>query len=496
MAGFVGAIDQGTTSTRFVIIDREGRVVSSHQEEHRQYFPRSGWVEHDPIEIWEKTGSVISGALESAGLAPTDLAAVGIANQRETTVLWDRATGTPVAPAVVWQDTRTDALCRQLAGNAGPDRYRRVTGLPLATYFAGPKARWLLDNVAGVRERAEAGEILFGTVDTWLIWNLTGTHLTDVTNASRTLLMDLHTLQWDPGIAAEMEIPTVMLPDIRPSVAVYGEGRGPLAGVPIAGVLGDQQASLFGHACHRPGDAKNTYGTGCFMLLNTGETPVPSRHGLLTTVGYQVEGRPAVYALEGSVAVAGAAVQWLRDRMGLIGSAAEVEALAGSVDDNGGVFFVPAFSGLFAPHWRSDARGIIAGLTGFAGAGHLARAVLEATAYQTLDVLRAMEADGGAPVGVLKADGGMVSNGLLMQFQADLLGVPVVRPAVAETTALGACYAAGLAVGFFEDLAEVAALWGEDRRWEPAMEVVDRERFMAGWERAVSRSLGWVDETE
>jgi glycerol kinase len=496
VAGFVGAIDQGTTSTRFVIIDREGRVVASHQEEHRQSFPRPGWVEHDPMEIWERTGSVISGALETAGLAPSDLAAVGIANQRETTVLWDRVTGEPVAPAVVWQDTRTDALCRQLAGNAGPDRYRQVTGMPLATYFAGPKARWLLDNVAGVRERAEAGEVLFGTIDTWLIWKLTGSHLTDVTNASRTLLMDLHTLQWDPGIAAEMGIPTAMLPGIRPSVAVYGEGRGPLAGVPIAGVFGDQQASLFGHACHRPGDAKNTYGTGCFMLLNTGETPVPSRHGLLTTVGYQVEGRPPVYALEGSVAVAGAAVQWLRDRMGLIGSAEAVEALAGSVDDNGGVFFVPAFSGLFAPHWRSDARGIIAGLTGFAGAGHLARAVLEATAYQTLDVLRAMEADGGVPVEVLKADGGMVRNGLLMQFQADLLGVPVVRPVVAETTALGAGYAAGLAVGFFQDLAEVAALWGEDRRWEPAMEAVDRERLIAGWEGAVSRSLGWVEETE
>jgi len=491
--GYVGAIDQGTTSTRFVILDRRGRLVAMDQQEHRQIYPKPGWVEHDAQEIWQRTLSVIEGAMAEADIAAADLAAVGVANQRETTVLWDRTTGQPVAPAIVWQDTRTDALCRELAGDAGPDRFRATTGLPLATYFAGPKARWLLDHVDGLRERAVAGEVLFGTIDTWLIWNLTGEHVTDVTNASRTMLMDLETLEWDPGIAAEIGVPLAMLPEIRPSVAAYGEGSGPLAGVPIAGDLGDQQSALFGQACHRPGDAKNTYGTGCFMLLNTGERPVPSDHGLLTTVAYQVEGRPAVYALEGSVAVAGAGVQWLRDNLGIIGNAPEVEALAASVDDNGGVYFVPAFSGLFAPYWRSDARGVIAGLTGFATAGHLGRAVLEATAYQTRDVLEAMEADSGVAVASLKVDGGMVANRLLMQFQADLLGVPVVRPVVSETTALGAAYAAGLAVGFFEDLDQVAALWQEDRRWEPAMDISERDRLTAGWAKAVTRTFGWVE---
>jgi len=490
---YVGAIDQGTTSTRFVILDRQGRLVAMDQQEHRQIYPKPGWVEHDAREIWQRTVSVIETAMDGAGITAADLAAVGIANQRETTVLWDHITGVPVGPAIVWQDTRTDGLCRELAGDAGSDRFRATTGLPLATYFAGPKARWLLDHVDGLRERAAAGEVLFGTIDTWLIWNLTGEHVTDVTNASRTMLMDLETLDWDAGIATEIGVPLAMLPQIRPSVAVYGEGRGPLAGVPIAGDLGDQQAALFGQACHRPGDAKNTYGTGCFMLLNTGERPVPSEHGLLTTVAYQMEGRPAVYALEGSVAVAGAGVQWLRDNLGIIGNAPEVEALAASVDDNGGVYFVPAFSGLFAPYWRSDARGVIAGLTGFATAGHLGRAVLEATAYQTRDVLEAMEADSGVGVASLKVDGGMVANRLLMQFQADLLGVSVVRPVMTETTALGASYAAGLAVGFFEDLEQVAALWQEDRRWEPAMDAAERDRLTAGWAKAVARTLGWVE---
>jgi glycerol kinase len=400
-----------------------------------------------------------------------------------------------VAPAVVWQDTRTDGLCRELAGTQGRDRFRAATGLPLATYFAGPKAAWLLDHTDGLRERAEAGEILFGTVDTWLIWNLTGRHITDVTNASRTMLMDLATLEWDAGIAAEIGVPVAMLPEISPSVAVFGEGRGLLEGVPIAGDLGDQQASLFGQACHSKGDAKNTYGTGCFMLLNTGEEPVPSEHGLLSTVGYQIEGRPAVYALEGAVAIAGAAVQWLRDNLGLVEAASEVEALAASVEDNGGAYFVPAFSGLFAPYWRADARGVIAGLTRYVTSGHLARAVLESTAYQVRDVLRAMEADAGVPLGILKADGGMVANELLMQFQADLLDVPVVRPVIAETTALGACYAAGLAVGFFDGLDQVAALWREDRRWTPAMEDAVRERLTAGWAKAVERTFGWVEDT-
>jgi glycerol kinase len=465
------------------------------QQEHRQVFPRPGWVEHDAAEIWDRTRAVVAGALERAGISTGDLAAVGITNQRETTVLWDRATGEPVAPAVVWQDTRTDGLCRELAGTQGRDRFRAATGLPLATYFAGPKAAWLLDHTDGLRERAEAGEILFGTVDTWLIWNLTGRHITDVTNASRTMLMDLATLEWDAGIAAEIGVPVAMLPEISPSVAVFGEGRGLLEGVPIAGDLGDQQASLFGQACHSKGDAKNTYGTGCFMLLNTGEEPVPSEHGLLSTVGYQIEGRPAVYALEGAVAIAGAAVQWLRDNLGLVEAASEVEALAASVEDNGGAYFVPAFSGLFAPYWRADARGVIAGLTRYVTSGHLARAVLESTAYQVRDVLRAMEADAGVPLGILKADGGMVANELLMQFQADLLDVPVVRPVIAETTALGACYAAGLAVGFFDGLDQVAALWQQDRRWTPAIEDAVRERLTAGWAKAVERTFGWVEDT-
>jgi glycerol kinase len=489
---YIGAIDQGTTSTRFVVLDRRGRFVAMDQREHRQIYPKPGWVEHDGAEIWATTREVISAALGEAGLGPRDLASVGITNQRETTVVWDPATGEPLAPAVVWQDTRTAELVRDLGGADGIDRYRAVTGLPLATYFSGPKLRWLLDNVPGLRERAETGDALFGTIDTWLIWNLTGEHVTDVTNASRTLLMRLDSLAWDRAILADLAIPAAMLPEIRPSVAAYGEGRGVLEGVPVAGDLGDQHAALFGQTCFEAGRAKNTYGTGCFMLLNTGTEPVPSTSGLLTTLGYQIEGSPAVYALEGSVAIAGAGVQWLRDNLKLISSAPEVEQLASGVDDNGGVYFVPAFSGLFAPYWRSDARGVIAGLTGYATAGHLARAVLESTAYQTRDVLEAMEADAGVPVEALFVDGGMVVNELLMQFQADVLGVPVIRPTIAETTALGAGYAAGLAVGFFAGLDELSALWAEDRRWQPRMDGEERDLLYEGWKKAVGRTFGWV----
>ena len=493
MKDYVGAIDQGTTSSRFVIVARNGRFVAMDQQEHRQIYPKPGWVEHDAGEIWDRTSAVIEGGLAKAGIAASELAAVGITNQRETTVLWDRATGEPVANAIVWQDTRTDVLCRELGREVGPDRFREITGLPLATYFAGPKARWLLDEVPGLRDRAEAGEIAFGTIDSWLLWNLTGQHITDVTNASRTMLMRLDTLEWSKSTAASMGVPLAMLPEIRPSIAIYGEGRGPLAGVPIAGCLGDQQAAMFGQTAFEPGRAKNTYGTGCFMLLNTGTDRVPSKHGLLTTVAYQQEGLPAIYALEGSVAIAGAGVQWLRDNLRMIESAPDVEPLARSVADNGGVYFVPAFSGLFAPYWRSDARGVIAGLTRYAEAGHLARAVLESTAYQTRDVLEAMEADSGVDVDTLFVDGGMVGNDLLMQFQADILGVGVVRPTIAETTALGAAYAAGIATGFFSDLDQLSALWAEDRRWQPSMAEEQRETLYASWKKAVERTFDWVD---
>jgi glycerol kinase len=462
------------------------------QQEHAQVYPRPGWVEHDAAEIWDRTSQVIDGGLEAAGIDRSQLAAVGITNQRETTVVWDTETGEPLAPAIVWQDTRTDELCRELEADLGSDRFRSQTGLPIATYFSGPKLRWLLDNVPGLRSRAEAGTALFGTIDSWLTWKLTGRHISDVTNASRTLLMDIHSMDWDDVIADAMSVPITMLPEIRSSSEIYGEAGGPLGGVPIAGILGDQQAALFGQACFEPGDAKNTYGTGCFLLLNTGIEVVPSNHGLLTTVAYQIGAEPARYALEGSVAIAGASVQWLRDSIGLIDSAAEVEALAASVEDNGDVYFVPAFSGLFAPHWRSDARGAIVGLTRFTTAGHLARATLEATAFQTRDVLAAMESDSGVKLGSLKVDGGMTGNELLMQFQADLLGVPTVRPRVAETTALGAAFAGGLAVGVWSGTEELATLWSEDRRWEPAMEPVERERLHRRWQEAVERSLGWA----
>lgn len=497
MTQYVGALDQGTTSTRFMVFDHNGRVVASAQQEHQQIFPEPGWVEHDPAEIWERTKSVVAEALAGAELQASELAAVGITNQRETTVLWDRASGAPVVNALVWQDTRTAELAETLGGDAGQNRFRARAGLPLATYFSGPKVSWLLENVEGLRKRAEGGELAFGTIDSWLMWNLTGggaggQHLTDVTNASRTLLMNLETLDWDDELLEAMGVPQALLPEIRPSSQVYGEAVGPLAGVPLAGILGDQQAALFGQTCFDPGDAKNTYGTGCFMLLNTGTTPVPSDSGLLTTVGYQLADAPAVYALEGSIAIAGALVQWLRDNLGIIAKSDEVEALAASVADNGDVYFVPAFSGLFAPHWRSDARGVIAGLTRFATKGHLARSALEATAFQTREVLDAMHADSGVELTTLKVDGGMVVNDLLMQFQADVLGVPVVRPSVAETTALGAAYAAGLAVGFWSGLDDLRANWGMDREWAPQMAEERRAALYGRWKQAVARTFDWV----
>jgi glycerol kinase len=496
MSQYVVAIDQGTTSTRCMVFDHDGRVVSSDQREHRQHFPQAGWVEHDPLEIWANTQEVAAGALAKAELRASDIAAVGIANQRETTVVWDRFSGEPVHNAIVWQDARTARLCTELAGEAGPTRYQAGTGLPLSTYFSGPKIRWILDRIDGVRQRAEARRLCFGTVDTWLLWNMTGgAHLTDVTNASRTLLMDLQTLSWDTAIAEEMGVPTSMLPRIRSSSEVYGTITEPaaLAGVPITGVLGDQQAATFGQACLSLGEAKNTYGTGNFMLLNTGTEQVRSRHGLLTTVCYQIGQQDPVYALEGSIAVTGSLVQWLRDNLGMISSAAEIEPLAATVEDNGGVYFVPAFSGLFAPHWRSDARGAIVGLTRYVNRGHLARAVLEATAFQSREVLEAMNADSGATVSALKVDGGMVGNEVLMQFQADILGVPVIRPVINETSALGAAYVAGLAVGFWSGTPEIRSHWAEHRRWEPTMTPQRREDLYAQWRKAVTRTLNWVD---
>ncbi|MCU0307770.1 MAG: glycerol kinase GlpK [Thermoleophilia bacterium] len=500
MARFVAAIDQGTTSTRFMIFDATGTPVGVAQEEHRQIYPRPGWVEHDAAEIWERTRQVIAGALDAAGITAKDLAAVGITNQRETTVVWDRATGEPIHNAIVWQDTRTDQICQELAKGHGQDRFRAATGLPLATYFSGPKARWILDEVPGARARAEAGELMFGTIDTWLIWNLTGgpdggAHVTDVTNASRTLLMDLGTLSWIPGHLDAVGVPGAMLPEVRSSSEVYGECRIPeLAGVPVAGDLGDQQAALFGQTCFAVGEAKNTYGTGNFLLQNIGTDPTLSTCGLITTAAYRLGDQPAVYALEGSIAIAGALVQWLRDNLRMFDSAPEVEDLARSVDDNGGVYFVPAFSGLFAPYWRSDARGVIVGLTRFANRGHIARAVLEATAFQSREMAEAMEADSGVRLDALKVDGGMVKNELLMQFQADILDIPVIRPKVIETTVLGAAYAAGLAVGVWPDTESLRANWAEDTRWVPQMPAQRRDREYAQWKKAVTRSFDWVEE--
>ncbi len=494
MTRYIGAIDQGTTSSRFIVFDRAGNTIASAQREHRQIFPQPGWVEHDPIEIRDNVRAVIAEALQSADLAPTDLAAIGIANQRETTVLWHRRSGLPVHNALVWQDTRVDPLVAAFARDGGQDRFRAATGLPLASYFSALKLRWLLDNVPGARAAAAAGDLLFGTIDTWLVWNLTGLHVTDVTNASRTQLMNLATLDWDPDLLAAFDVPRAVLPRIVSSSAVYGVAldRSPLGGVPVAGILGDQQAALMGQACFEPGEAKNTYGTGCFMLMHTGTVAVPSRHGLLTTVAARLGDAPATYALEGSIAIAGALVQWLRDNLGIIKHSPDIEALAASVPDNGDVYFVPAFSGLYAPYWRADARGVLAGLTRFASAGHIARATLEATAYQTMDVVRAMEQDSGIAIKTLRVDGGMVANSLTMQFQADMLNVPVVRPATVETTALGAAYAAGLAVGYWQGLDDLRANWAVARTWTPSMPGDRRAALAGSWKKAVERSFGWA----
>ncbi len=491
MADYIGAIDQGTTSTRFIVFDRDGRIVASDQREHAQITPRAGWVEHDPREIWRRTREVIGGALAGSDLEAGDLAAVGITNQRETTVVWDRETGEPVYNAIVWQDTRTDAIVRELGD---PDQLRAATGLPLSTYFAGPKIRWILDNVDGARERAESGELAFGTMDTWLLWHLTRgqVHATDVTNASRTLLMDLETLDWHAPSLELLGVPRALLPEIRSSSEPYAEIDGTaVGGRALAGILGDQQAALFGQTCFAPGDAKNTYGTGSFLLVNTGEEVVHTDK-LLTSVGYKAGDGPATYVLEGSIAVTGALIQWLRDRLKIIDSAPEVEDLARTVDDNGGVYFVPAFSGLFAPYWRDDARGVIVGLTAYAERGHIARAALEAAAWQSREVVDAANAVADVPFSELRVDGGMTANELLMQFQADVLGVPVIRPAVTETTALGAAYAAGLATGFFTDQDELRERWAEDRRWEPRMDPDEREQRYARWKQAVQRSLDWA----
>jgi glycerol kinase len=499
----VMSIDQGTTSTRVVVMDQSGTIVASAQREHRQHFPRPGWVEHDPVEIWENTRELSGLALTRARMRPGDIAAVGITNQRETTVLWDADTGRPVHRALVWQDTRTDALMARLRSDGHEDAVRARTGLPLAAYFAAGKVAWILEHVPEAADLARNGRLRAGTIDSWLLWNLTGganggVHATDVTNASRTLLMDLDTLDWDEDLASifgiEPDLAASMLPRIHPSVGELGtiQGAEPLNGVPVCGILGDQQAATFGQAAFGRGDVKNTYGTGCFLLQNTGTTPEPSSHGLVTTVAYQVEDAPAAYALEGSVAVAGSLVQWLRDNLGLIRTSAEVEQLAGTVQDNGGVYFVPAFSGLYAPYWRPDARGLIAGLTGYATAGHLARAALEATAYQSRDVLEAVVADTGQRPEELRVDGGMSVNDDLMQFQADILGVPVVRPEQVETTAVGAAHAAGLAAGVWSGLEELAGLWREDARWEPRMDARHRDDLLEHWARAIDRSLDWT----
>ncbi|GAB3228283.1 glycerol kinase GlpK [Glycomyces halotolerans] len=501
---FIAAIDQGTTSSRCIIFDRGGRPIAVDQKEHEQIFPGPGRVEHDADEIWNNVQEVVAGAMVRAGVVRDDILAIGITNQRETTMLWDKRTGRPVHNAIVWQDTRTDGLCRELGGEAGQDRFRPQTGLPLAAYFAGPKIAWLLDNVDGLRERAEAGELLFGTMDSWVVWNLTGgalggVHVTDVTNASRTLMMNLEDLRWNEDIAAEIGVPVQVLPEIRSSSEVYGHVSGGalggmLGGVPVASALGDQQAALFGQTCFDVGEAKSTYGTGTFMLMNTGEKLIRSESGLLTTVGYRIGEDDPVYALEGSIAVTGSLVQWMRDQMGLIGTADEIETLAASVDDNGGAYFVPAFSGLFAPYWRDDARGVIAGLTRYVTKGHIARAVLEATAWQTREITDAMTEDSGVELSALKVDGGMTSNQLLMQFLADVLDAPVVRPLVAETTCLGAAYAAGLAVGFWESTEDLRANWRVDAEWTPDMDPARRDREYRNWLKAVERTMGWLED--
>ena len=501
MADYVLAIDQGTTSTRAMVFDHSGKVVSTGQLEHEQIFPRAGWVEHDPEEIWRNTREVIGQALSRADITRHDIAAVGITNQRETTVVWERATGKPVYNAIVWQDTRTQSIVDRFAKDGGVERFKQQVGLPLSTYFAGTKIVWILENVEGAREKADAGELMFGTTDSWVLWNLTGgvdggVHVTDVTNASRTLFMDLATCSWNEEILGILGIPTSMLPEIKSSSEVYGtvESSSLLREVPIAGILGDQQAATFGQVAFEPGEAKNTYGTGNFLIFPTGTEIVHSTNGLLTTMAYRLGDGEPHYALEGSIAVTGSLVQWLRDNLGLIGSAPEIEQLAKSVEDNGGAYFVPAFSGLFAPYWRSDARGALVGLTRYVNKGHIARAALEATAFQTKEVLDAVNADTGNPFTELKVDGGMVQNDLLMQFQADILDIPVVRPQVAETTALGAAYAAGLAVGFWNDFDDLRKNWQEDKRWEPSMDSDERDRQYRNWKKAVTKTFDWVDD--
>ncbi|MGB6942129.1 MAG: glycerol kinase GlpK [Bryobacteraceae bacterium] len=499
MSNYIGAIDQGTTSTRFIVFDRSGRIVSAAQKEHEQIFPQPGWVEHDASEIWRRTEEVIVEALKQRGLRAGDLAAIGITNQRETTVVWDRKTGHPVYNALVWQDTRVDHYVSELARDGGPNRFRAKTGLPLATYFSGLKIRWILDNVGGIRERAESGDILFGNIDSFLVWNLTGgtrggLHVTDCTNASRTQLMNLETLDWDQELLGAIGVPRQMLPTIVSSSEVYGVAAlDSLKGVPVAGILGDQQAALVGQTCFKSGEAKNTYGTGCFLLMNTGDKPVTSKYGLLTTVAYRIGNQPTAYALEGSIAITGALVQWIRDNFGLISKSSDIEVLARTVKDNGGVYFVPAFSGLYAPYWKTNARGVIAGLTRQTNKGHLARAVLEATAFQTREVVEAMEKDSGIALDVLRTDGGMVEDDLLMQFQADILNRPVVRPMVKETTALGAAYAAGLAVGFYKDFDDLRSQWAVDHTWQPHMDAKQREAMYGSWKKAVTRSFDWLD---
>ena len=499
MPTYLGAIDQGTTSTRFIVFDSTGRIVSVAQKEHEQIYPKPGWVEHDPEEIWRRTHEVMTAAMEERGIRPKDVAAMGITNQRETTLVWNRRTGVAVHNAIVWQDTRVEDAVAEFSREGGPDRFRKLTGLPLATYFSGLKIRWILNNVPGAREQAEAGELLFGNIDTYLVWKLTGgqrggVHVTDVTNASRTQLMDLHTLTWDKPQLQLFGIPEAMLPRIASSSEVYGLAQpAEVKDIPIAGILGDQQAALVGQTCFDPGQAKNTYGTGCFLLMNTGAAPVHSQYGLLSTVAFKFGKGPVHYALEGSVAITGALVQWIRDNLGLIQQSAEIEVLARTVKDNGGVYFVPAFSGLFAPYWKTDARGVIVGLTRYANKGHIARAALEATAFQTREVLDAMELDSGVKLDSLRTDGGMVDDDLLMQFQADILNREVIRPLIKETTALGASYAAGLAVGFYKDLGELRKQWGIDHTWKPNMENGTRDQLYAKWKKAVTRSFNWLD---
>jgi glycerol kinase len=496
MAQYAAAIDQGTTSTRFMVFDHGGQVVAVDQKEHEQIYPKPGWVEHDPLEIWQRTQEVVRAGLDK--VKASDIAAVGVTNQRETTLVWERSTGRPVYNAIVWQDTRTDQICNELSADGGQDRFRAKTGLPIATYFSGPKIKWILDNVDGVRAKAENGEVVFGNIDTWVIWQLTGgpeggVHVTDVTNASRTMLMNLETLDWDDEILGILGVPRAMLPEIRASSETYGEAKNGLAGIPVAGDLGDQQAALFGQTCFSVGEAKNTYGTGNFLLLNTGTEAVPSKSGLITTLAYKIGDQAAIYCLEGSIAITGALVQWLRDNIGLIQTSADVEDLAKTVEDNGGIYFVPAFSGLFAPYWRSDARGVIAGMTRYVSKGHIARAALEATAWQSREVVDAMNADSGVDLTSLKVDGGMVYNELLMQFQADVLDVPVIRPTVAETTSLGAAYAAGLAVGFWSEVEDLRANWGKDKQWQPQMDAEEREKEYALWKKAVTKTFDWVE---